>query len=120
MVRVYVAGAYSADNVMGVLHNIGKGIKLSFQVFKAGYAPFCPWLDYHYVLEDVDEELIVPDFYNYSIAFLIVCHAVLLVPGWENSKGTAAELAIADDLSIPVFDNLEELIATFPISVKPI
>jgi len=32
-----------------------------------------------------------------------------LVSGWENSKGTAAELARAEELKIPVFVSIEDL-----------
>ena len=31
MVKVYIAGPYSADNVMNVLHNIRKGIEMSYR-----------------------------------------------------------------------------------------
>lgn len=107
--RIYIAGAYSANNVLGVFHNIRKGIQLATEVFKVGYAPFCPWLDYQFVLNDNDCELTVPDFYEYSIAFLHVCEAVLLVPGWENSVGTKKEIEIAKELGIPIYNNLDEL-----------
>jgi hypothetical protein len=40
MKRVYVAGAYSADNVMDVLKNIGKGEYYAAKIFHIGFAPF--------------------------------------------------------------------------------
>ena len=40
MKRVYVAGAYSGDNVIEILQNIGRGEWYSAQIFKLGYAPF--------------------------------------------------------------------------------
>lgn len=103
MKRIYVAGPYSADNVLDVLHNIRKGISASANLFKAGYAPFSPWLDYHYVFEDHNRELTVSQFYEYSIAFLDVCEAVYVLDGWENSKGTLKEIERANSLGIPVF-----------------
>ena len=51
LVKVYVAGAYSADNVLDVLSNIRRGIRASTEIFLAGYSPFCPWLDYHFQLQ---------------------------------------------------------------------
>jgi hypothetical protein len=110
MRRVYVAGAYSADNVVGVLNNIREGIRLSTEVLLAGYAPFCPWLDFHFQLMlRGDERLAVVDYYRYSLSWLDVCSAVLLVPGWENSRGTLAEIERAQQLGIPIFKSIAEL-----------
>lgn len=109
--RVYVAGAYSADNVMGVLNNMRRGMELATKVLLAGFAPFCPWYDYHYIiLLREGENLTVQDMYTYSINWLSVSDAVLVVPGWENSTGTKKEIEVAINLGIPVFYTLEELI----------
>ena len=110
MKRVYVAGAYSATNVITVLDNMRKGMRLSTEVMLAGYAPFCPWLDYHFqlMLRD-DENLTVQSYYDYSMAWLEVSDAVLLVPGWEHSKGTIEEIKVAKSLNIPVYYTLVKL-----------
>lgn len=71
MKRVYVAGAYSADSTMGTLHNIRKGIRASTEIFLMGYAPFCPWLDFQFVLMLREgEQLYINQFYQYSFAWL--------------------------------------------------
>ena len=109
MNRIYVAGAYSSDNVLGVLTNMRKGMRKATEIFLKGYAPFCPWLDYHYTLMlQGDEQLTVPNYYEYSLAWMEVADAVLLVEGWENSKGTLAEIKRAEELGIPVFYPHEE------------
>lgn len=108
--RVYVAGAYSSDNVMGVLNNMREGMKLATDVLLAGFAPFCPWHDYHYILMlQPGEKLAVQDMYTYSVNWLTVSDAVLLVPGWENSVGTKMEIQVAHSLGLPVFESLEAL-----------
>ena len=110
MVKVYIAGPYSADNVMNVLHNIRKGIEMSYRVFAEGMAPFCPWLDYQYVLMDKERKLTIQDFYDYSIAWLLVSDAMLVLEGWQLSKGTLKEIEIAKERGIPVFYDIESLI----------
>ena len=111
--RVYVAGAYSADNVITVLDNMREGMRLSTQVLLAGFSPFSPWLDYHFQLNLRDgETLTVKNYYKYSMAWLDVSDAMLLVPGWKKSKGTLAEMDRAAELGIPIFNTLDGLLRT--------
>ena len=103
MKRVYVAGPYSADNVLDVLKNIGLGEKTCACLFGNGFAPFCPWHDKSYVIDNFDSDFTVQQFYDYSMAWLEVSDAVLLIGCWENSKGTLKEIARAEEIGIPVF-----------------
>ena len=115
MKRVYVAGAYSADNVVQVLNNMGRGIRASLDVLLAGYAPFVPWFDYHFNLyEKGEKNLTVQHYYNYSMAWLEASDAVLVLPNSENSKGTQKELQRAKELNIPIFDTLGALCQNLP------
>ena len=108
--RIYVAGAYSADNITDVLGNMRKGMRLSVDVLLAGYAPFCPWLDYHFSLMLREgEKLSIQDYYDYSMAWLEVSDAILLVPGYNGSKGTQMEIFRAYDLGIPIYASLDTL-----------
>ena len=114
MKRVYVAGPYSADNVITVLDNMRRGMRVSLEVFLAGFAPFSPWMDYHYQLQlKENEALSVKDYYEYSLAWLEVSDAILVLPNSENSKGVQAELVKAKELKIPIFFNLKDLIDYF-------
>lgn len=108
--RVYVAGAYSADNVIAVLENMRVGLRASKEVLLAGFAPFAPWLDYHFslMLED-GESLTVEDYYRYSLAWLEASDCMVIVSGFGTSKGVLAEKIFAEEHGIPVYDSLEEL-----------
>jgi len=106
MKRIYVGGAYQSETVVGVLNNMRKGINLSFEILKLGFAPFCPWLDYHFGLMG---ELTDKEYKAYSMAWLEVSDAVLLVPDWENSSGVKAELERARQLAIPIVFSIDEL-----------
>lgn len=113
--KIYVAGAYSDDNVLGVLKNIGRGEKIASELFMQGYAPFTPWHDKTFVTDNWLEEFTVDMFYNYSMEWLKVSDAVFVVPNfpglkdWQESKGTLAEIEEAKRLSIPVFFSIEAL-----------
>jgi hypothetical protein len=98
--RIYLAGPYSADNVMDVLKNISIGISTAAQILKDGDYPFCPWLDYHFALSDPT----IPKqaFYDYSKAWLEVADEIWVLPGYENSEGTLKEIATAKNSDIPI------------------
>jgi hypothetical protein len=113
--RVYVAGAYSADNVLQVLENMRKGMKLATEAFQedVGILPFAPWFDYHFFLMQDPEKrrLTIEDIYQYSLSFLENWAEAVLVQqdGWITSKGTVNEINKAKELGIPVFFSLEAL-----------
>ena len=110
MKRIYIAGAYSANNVITVLDNIREGMRLATKVFLLGYAPFVPWFDFHFQLMlRENESLSVEDYYRYSIAWLEVSEAMLLVPEYGESNGTLKEIEIAVRLNIPIYYSIEEL-----------
>lgn len=113
MKKIYVAGPYSANNVLEVLQNIGRGQKACAELFKKGYAPFCPWHDKSYVIDNPDDKFTVDQFYEYSIAWLKVSDAMLLLPGWTGSKGTLAEYKIAIDMGMPVFRDIDAMCVYF-------
>jgi hypothetical protein len=86
-------------------------MRKSVEVLLAGFSPFCPWLDYHFQLMlQGEESLQVKDFYNYSMAWLEVSDAVLVLPGFEKSKGTLAEIKRAKELNIPIYYEFEKLL----------
>lgn len=113
--RVYVAGAYSADNVITVLDNIRNGMRAGTELFLKGYSPFVPWFDFHFQLMlRENETLSVKDYYQYSIDWLEVSDAMYVLPDSKNSKGTQKEIKRAIELTIPIFCSLDE----FPIRRK--
>jgi hypothetical protein len=110
MKRIYVAGSYNAGNVIGVLDNMRRGMEMSKRVLLAGYAPFVPWFDYHFqlMLKD-DETLSIEDYHRYSMAWLEVSDAVMVVKLRAKSVGTQAEINRATELKIPVYYSFDEL-----------
>ena len=111
MKRIYLAGAYSGNNVLGTLNNIRKGIRLATEVLLAGFSPFVPWFDFHFQLMlRENEHLTLEQYYNYCLEWLKVSDAILLVPGWEDSKGTKEEINLARKLNIPIYYKLMDLI----------
>jgi len=108
MKTVYVAGAMQADNILDVLNNIHKGINVAGKVAQAGYAPFVPHFDIEFAKQGI--KLPMNFYYDYTMEFLKRCDYVVVVDGYENSKGVLEELQKANELKIPVFYNITDLI----------
>lgn len=109
IIRTYIAGAYSADNVMDVLANMRRGIRLGTKAILSGFSAYIPWLDHlvPIVASTVTEEMLKAN----SMAWLEVSDALLIVPeGLDESKGTQAEMKRAEELGIPIFFNLDDLV----------
>jgi len=103
MKRIYVAGAYSAGNILEILANIKKGQDMAAYLIAHGYAVFCPFLDFQLALTVYGNDLTKEKYQANSKAFVEVCDAVLVLHGWENSGGTKREIKRATELGIPVY-----------------
>lgn len=108
MKRIYIAGPYSADNIMDVLKNIRQGQEAAAEVLICGHAVFCPFIDYQLALTRHGSWISKEMFQANSMAWLEVSDAVLLTDGWRNSEGTRKEIARANELGIPVFETIPE------------
>lgn len=100
----------SSSDPIKFLDNLRKGMRVSTEVLMAGFAVFSPFIDYSFFFQCREGECIPIDMIQaQSMAWLEVSDAILLVPGWENSKGTLKEIERAHALGIPVIHSLEEL-----------
>jgi len=119
--RVYVAGPMSSSDPIQFLENLRKGMRLSTECLLAGYAVFSPFIDYSYFFQlQGDERISIELIQAQSISWIPVCHAILLVPGWESSKGTLKELDRATEFAIRIFSSLDALKREMPIGVVTI
>lgn len=106
---VYCAGKYRSKtgDWEEVAYNVQAAEELAAILLGAGYEVFCPhsmthgWERYEYLNDD--------DFLRNGIELLRRCDAVILLPGWEDSDGTLAEIACADANHIPVFKTISAL-----------
>jgi len=116
---VYIAGAYSADNVLGVLDNMRIGMRYANDIWRLGYAPFCPWFDYHLQLMNPDYvKTTVSDYYEYSITWLFLSDVMFVVPNHLKSVGTEKEITVATNNKIPiVYYSIEKLLNDFKTTV---
>jgi hypothetical protein len=109
MKRIYIAGPYSAGDVLTVFENMRKGMVLATKVRQLGFAPFCPWMDFMYYFVNNSESFSLENCYEYSLAWLEVSDAILFTPNWKESHGAIQEHEYAIRKKIPVFHSLAAL-----------
>lgn len=105
---VYVAGPYRSSTRSGVELNIQAARHVAKLCCVKGWSPICP----HANTGHLDELLPgTPDSFwlESTMELLRRADAVVLVPGWDNSAGTQAEIAEAIARDIPVFVSMHDL-----------
>lgn len=101
--NIYLAGPYSADNLLGAMAHIRAGQYAASVLLAAGYNVHCPWLDYQLLLHT---DITVADYQRNSMSFLKRwAHLMILLPGWWSSKGSRAEIEVAFQKGVPCYDH---------------
>lgn len=104
--KIYIAGKLN-DMAVDYIKNVHKMIQCSEIVRKAGFAVFVPAIDVLNGFVHGDWEY--KDYFDNSQPWLLAADAIFLCPGWESSKGTQREKALAQEHEIPTFDDLEKM-----------
>ena len=108
--KIYVAGNYSADNTIETLQNIGKGEEICAELFKEGFAPFCPWHDKTYATSLPYTYLPVEHFRAVSMVWLEVSEAMLVISGKGEGGGVDAEIVRAKEFGVLIFESMNALL----------
>ena len=115
--RIYVAGPYSCDNhckPLGVdLEAMRFGIRCCVDLILAGYAPFCPWLDFMFAFVPDGEKMERKDYLEYSLSWIEACEAMIVIELRKSSFGTKAEIEYAQELGIPIYYGLNNFYKGF-------
>lgn len=101
--KVYIASPYTVGDV-GV--NVKRQIDTAHELLDKGFSPYAPLLAHFLHIarpRAYDEWVLLDD------EWLEVCDAVLRLPG--ESKGADREVALAKELSIPIFTTIEALVS---------
>lgn len=106
---VYTAGAFRGANHWEQEQNIRRAEALSLEVWRRGFpcvSPHCNTRNFQGAAPD--DVWLAGD-----LVILSKCDAILLVPGWEKSSGTIAEVEYAKLHGIPVFHTLDALVEAY-------
>lgn len=107
-IKLYMAGPIQGVNLLESLRNLDYGKAMTAKAFQLGFSPFPVFADEQF-LQRVRPVPAIQDVYNYSLEWLKVSDAMLVIDGWEHSKGPKAELEVAKEHGIPVFFDIIDL-----------
>lgn len=106
---VYVAGPYSAPTEEGRIANTEAAMRAGYEVLRRGHAPIIPHLSHFFDLwhEQVFGHREEGEFYmQWDFAMLRKCDALLFL---GPSPGANREVALANELGIPVLTSVNDL-----------
>lgn len=102
---VYIAGPYKAENQWEIEKNIRAAEEMHLKLIDLGVAVICPHTMSRHFFGTYDET-----------TWMAVCRALvrrsdalILLPGWRDSSGTAEEINEADDYGKMMFSEFSEL-----------
>lgn len=101
--RIYIAGPYTKPDPCVNTYN---AIKMGNQLWALGFVPFVPHLTHfwHTITPHPYE-----DWINYDLEWIPLCNAILRLPG--ESSGADREVKRANELGIPVFNTVDQLVS---------
>ena len=94
----YIAGPYRASTKLGVIRNIIKARKIAKKYWALGYTVFCPHMNSALMDGCAPDEV----FLKGDLEFLRHADILVVIPGWERSTGTIAEIEFAKAKGIPI------------------
>lgn len=99
MKTIYVAGPYSGATAWQREQNIRNAEAVTLRLWQAGIPAICVHSIARFFFGAVPEETAI----EIDNELLRRCDAVQLVAGWMASKGSLAEVALAESRGMPVF-----------------
>lgn len=106
-VIVYISGKYSGD----IDANIQKAREMAITIWELGFTAFCPHLNTIHFEKSC--RCTYADYLLGDLEILKRVNIVLMMTGWEESKGAMIEHEEAKLLQLPIVYNLEQLEAWY-------
>lgn len=104
----YIAGPYYASTPGLVDANIAAAREVALAVTRKGWGFFCPHLN-SAQFERLAPEVPHSFWLEMDMQLLEYCNAIVLCPGWEDSRETLKEIEWALNRGLPVYNFADEL-----------
>lgn len=96
---VYIAGPFRADNSWLVEQNIRRAEECALVLWKMGFAVVCPHTSTRFFDGTMDTERFIEG----DLEILRRCDALILLIGYEGSRGSMREFDEAGGCGLPIF-----------------
>ena len=110
VLRIYIAGPYSAGDVA---LNVRQAVLAGLAIHETGHVPFIPHL-FHFAQYLCPQDYAV--WCALDLQWLKACHCVLRLAG--DSPGADREVEFAMTLGMPVYFTLQDFLADLPSRVE--
>lgn len=102
---IYIAAAFSAKSQIERDLNVQAARHAGFKIAKLGFYPVMPTVN-----TNGFEVIGTPEFwYEATLELMLICDAVYVVDGADESKGVRSELSGASAEGIPIYFSIKEL-----------
>jgi len=98
MARIYVAGPFRGPHALAQELNVRRAEMVSHAVFACGACAICPHTQTRFFQDSLPDQT----WLDATLAMMLGCHGVLVLPGWRASTGTRGEVAAANARLMPV------------------
>ncbi len=105
--RVYIAGPYTPNDGKEEtrLANIHAASETAKLLLKLGHIPFCPQT----MTAGWEDICTYDDFLRMDLEWLRMCDAIVLLPGWQTSRGARMEHEEAQRQGLVIWDIAREI-----------
>jgi hypothetical protein len=103
---IYIAGKFRGPTPWAIEQNVRRAEERALEVNRlGGCVALCPHTNNRFFQDSLPDQVWLEG----ALELMRRCDAVMLVPGWETSSGTAHELEVARFRNIPAFVDLDDL-----------
>ena len=108
---IYISGAITAKTKKMEMANLKAGRKIAIELCKLGIPHYSPHLSMWGFQHEPDlKEITWQDYINMDYDIISRCSGMLMMDGWEGSKGAVAEHQYAVINCIPVFYAIKQIL----------
>jgi hypothetical protein len=107
---IYVAGKYTGKTWSEIEDNIRKAEEVSIQLIQRGWAVITPHKNTgHYEIYEKVAGITYNDWIEISKTLLSKCDAIIMLHGWQSSKGARIEYDFACEMGMPIYTEVPDL-----------
>jgi hypothetical protein len=106
--RIYISGPYTADTTEQRDLYILRAREAAGALLRRGHWPFCP----HTMtagFEESFQDILWMTYIAADLAWVPFCHGMLMLPGWEASRGACIERERAEAMGLTIYEDICEV-----------